>query len=80
MNRETFIREFEAMLDLSQGQLQLQEQLSGYHSWDSMTQLTLIAFIDNHFQYTLELTEMEKIKTTHDILKILKPYLTTDTQ
>lgn len=50
----------------------LDDYLESYDDWDSLSKLTLIALIDEHFEIQISDKEFEECETVADIYKILE--------
>ncbi len=61
----------EECMDLEEGTLELENSLSEYEEWDSLTALTVIAAVDKQFHKVLPGGTLKKVKTVSDIVKLI---------
>ncbi|MDN5088811.1 acyl carrier protein [Aliarcobacter butzleri] len=68
MTREEFIESLEEILMLEDGELDLEQKLTEYEDWDSMSYLALIALFDKRLSKKLDIETIKGFKTPNDIL------------
>ena len=51
--------------------INLDDYLDGYDNWDSLTRLSLIALIDEHFEIQFSDQEFNEFETGEDLYKAL---------
>jgi acyl carrier protein len=61
----------ENCMDLDEGTLKPEDDLTSYEEWDSLTALSIIAAADEKYHRTLTGEDMRKVKTVSDIVKLL---------
>ena len=61
----------EECMDLEEGTLELEDSLSEYEEWDSLTALTVIAAVDKQFHKVLLGGTLKKAKTVSDIVNLI---------
>ncbi|MCG3705724.1 acyl carrier protein [Aliarcobacter butzleri] len=68
MKREEFIESIEEILMLEEGELNLEQNLTDYEDWDSMSYLALIALFDKRLSKKLDIETIKGFKTPNDII------------
>ncbi|WP_198305856.1 phosphopantetheine-binding protein [Arcobacter vandammei] len=68
MTKEELIESLEDILMLEEGELDLEENLTHYEDWDSMSYLALIALFDKKLSKKLDIDTIKSFKTANDIL------------
>ena len=61
----------EDCMDLEEGTLKLEDDLTSYEEWDSLTALSIIAAVDEKYHITLKGEDMKKVKTVSDVVKLI---------
>lgn len=61
----------EECMDLEEGTLNPDDEVDDYEEWDSVTILSLIASVEEHFHKTLTGTELKGVKTFSDVLGLM---------
>lgn len=62
----------EEMLELDHNTLSAEMKLDDIESWDSVAAISLMALIDEHFDYQLTSNEIKSFESIGDILKVMK--------
>lgn len=62
----------ENCMDMDEGSLSIDSQLSNYEEWDSLTALTLIATVSETVGQDISGYELKKAKTVADIVDLIK--------
>ena len=62
----------EECMDLEEGTLKPESLLEEYDEWDSVTAISIIAMVDEHFHKTISGTQLKEAKTVSDILKLME--------
>lgn len=70
-NREK-IEALEEVLDCEEGTLQEETELEQVEEWDSMTKLSLSAYMKKEYGHVLSLKEFEEFITVGDIMRKMK--------
>jgi acyl carrier protein len=52
-------------------EMKLEDSFKDYDEWDSLTQLSLVATLDDEFDININSDELEKINTIQDILNLI---------
>ncbi|MCG3711708.1 acyl carrier protein [Aliarcobacter butzleri] len=68
MTREELIESLEDILMLEEGELNLEQDLTDYEDWDSMSYLALIALFDKKLSKKLDIETIKGFKTPNDII------------
>ena len=68
MTREEIINSLEDILMLEEGELNLEQNLTEYEDWDSMSYLALIALFDSRLKTRLDIETIKGFRTANDIL------------
>lgn len=61
----------ENCMDLEEGSLNLEDDLTQYDEWDSLTVLSIISAVDEKYHKTLTGEDLKKVKTVSDIMKLI---------
>lgn len=72
MDKKEKLLLLEEMLELNEGELNEETQLSDIDNWDSMAKISLIALMDEKFQKTITSEQIKKFSTISDILAELE--------
>lgn len=62
----------EECMDLDEGTLKPEDMLEKYDEWDSVTALSIIAMVDEHFHKTLSGDVLKDAKTVSDIIALME--------
>lgn len=62
----------EDCMDLETGTLNPEDEVEKFEEWDSVTILSLIAVIDDHFHRILSGQDLRKVKTIADVLAFME--------
>lgn len=68
MTKEELIESLEDILMLEEGKLDLEQNLTDYEDWDSMSYLALIALFDKKLSKKLNIETIKSFKTPNDIV------------
>jgi acyl carrier protein len=52
-------------------EMKVEDSFKDYDEWDSLTQLSLVATLDDEFDININSDELEKINTIQDILNLI---------
>lgn len=72
MNRESFLKKIDEMLELTPGTLQGPEKLDDYPLWDSTAIISFIALADEFNGSRLAPRQIAACQTVDDLLKLAK--------
>ncbi|MBP6611070.1 MAG: acyl carrier protein [Paludibacter sp.] len=67
-----FLLKFKEVLEISDRELQLEDNFREYEEWNSLVFLSLIAMIDEEFDVIIEGKEFKLLKTNADIIAAIK--------
>ena len=62
----------EEMLDVEEGSLNEEMNLSDVREWDSMAALSIIALLDEKFDKQISANQIKEFKTVSDVLKVME--------
>lgn len=62
----------EECMDLDEETLKIDDYLSSYEEWDSVSALSVISMIDTHFNKTVTGNELKNAKTVADIIALME--------
>ena len=62
----------EECMDLDEDTLKINDDLTSYEEWDSVTALSIIAMLDEQFHKTVSGNSLKDAKTVADILKMME--------
>ena len=71
MNNKEKIAVLEELLDCEEGTLKMDTCLDEVEEWDSMTKLSLMAYVKKEFGHTLNAEDIISFKTIEDICRVL---------
>lgn len=67
-----FLLKFKEVLEITDRELQLEDNFREYEEWNSLVFLSLIAMIDEEFDVIIEGKEFKLLKTNADIIEAIK--------
>ncbi len=69
MDKSIFIEKLKDVIQ-TEKDINFNTELESIEEWDSIAQISLLAFLDSEFNKHLTVNDFEKIKTVNDIAKI----------
>ena len=69
---EKFIELFKETLEIEDRELALSDEFRHYDEWDSLSQLSLIAMLDDEYSVEIENEDFVMIKTLQDLINEVK--------
>lgn len=72
MTKEKKLCLLEEMLEISEGTLKAEMELTEVENWDSMAKLSLIVMIDEEFGKRISAENIKELKTVEDILDLMQ--------
>lgn len=72
MTEQEKINMLEEIMELDEGTLSITDVLADYDEWDSVTALSLIAFMDETFGKTITGETIKQLKTVADVLAMME--------
>jgi len=78
--KEKLIQAIKEALELDEEDVSLQNSLRDFDNWDSMSKLSLIALLDEHFEVQISNLEFDQIDTIQDLLGLIHEKLKQDGQ
>ena len=70
-SHEKLIEKIKKVFELNSKKIEPKSRILQYFELDSLNQLKLMAFIDENTKKKIYLSEIEKIKTFNDIIKLI---------
>jgi acyl carrier protein len=65
--KEKFLNAFKEALEIEEDQVEMSDVMSDFDTWDSMSRLSLIALLDEHFEIEISDDEFENMTTVQDL-------------
>lgn len=72
MDTQKKISIIEECMDLDEGTLTVDTDLTGFEEWDSVTALSIIAMVDETFHKTISGADLKKAKTVADVISLME--------
>lgn len=72
MDNQKKISIIEECMDLDEGTLRMDTDLTGFEEWDSVTALSIIAMVDEYFHKTITGAELKKARTVSDVVSLME--------
>lgn len=72
MDTDQKIALIEECMDVDDGTIKPSDELTDFEEWDSVTALSIIAMIDEHFHKTVTGDDIKKSRTVADILAMME--------
>jgi len=70
--KDKFLEVVKEALELEDEEITLDDVLADFDEWDSMTRLSLIALLDEHFEVQISDAEFDSIETIQNLLDVVK--------
>lgn len=70
--KEKFLEILQEALEIEDIKISFEDILSDFDSWDSMSRLSLIALLDEHFQVEVADAEFEDVSNVEDLYNLIK--------
>jgi acyl carrier protein len=70
--KEKFIETLKEALEVKTIEVNLEDKLADYDSWDSMSRLSLVALLDENFEVQVADAEFDKTETVEDLYLLVK--------
>ncbi|AFU68473.1 acyl carrier protein AcpP [Psychroflexus torquis ATCC 700755] len=65
--KEKFLNAFKEALEIEEDKVEMSDVMSDFDTWDSMSRLSLIALLDEHFEIEISDDEFENMTTVQDL-------------
>jgi acyl carrier protein len=65
--KEKFLDAFKEALEIEEDQVEMSDVMSDFDTWDSMSRLSLIALLDEHFEIEISDDEFENMTTVQNL-------------
>jgi acyl carrier protein len=70
--KEKLISVLREALEMESDPIELGDQFRDYAGWDSLSQLTLIALLDEHFSVSIPAQSFKELNTVQDLLSYVE--------
>ncbi len=70
--KEKFLDAFKEALELEDESVSFEDILADFDTWDSMSRLSLIALLDEHFEVEVSDAEFDDIDTVQQLFELVK--------
>lgn len=70
--KEKFLEAFKEALELEDENVSFDDNLADFDTWDSMSRLSLIALLDEHFEVEVSDSEFDDIETVQELFALVK--------
>ena len=70
--KEDFFAAMADALEIEDREISLEDTFRDYPEWDSLTQLTLIATLDENYEVEIEMADFNKLLTVGELLEEVK--------
>ena len=68
---DEFLNDLSRLLDVEAKEITPESQLQDFRYWDSLTLVSTIGLIDQHFKVSISGLELDQCKTIHDIFALI---------
>lgn len=65
--KEKFLNAFKEALEIEEEKVNMNDVMADFDTWDSMSRLSLIALLDEHFEIEVSDDEFENLKTVQNL-------------
>jgi acyl carrier protein len=69
---QKFIELFKEVLEIEDQEVNLSDKFRDFDNWDSLTNLSLIAMLDDEFGFTIQNSEFKNLITISDLIEAIK--------
>lgn len=73
MNKKEFLAELEDILEVDEGTLSFDQQVSELEDWDSLAVISFIAMADENFDVILDGEQLLGVRTIDDLYALVAP-------
>ena len=70
--KDKFLKAFKEALELEEENVNFNDSLSDFDTWDSMSRLSLIALLDEHFEVEVTDEEFDDMNTVQDLYSLVE--------
>ena len=71
MEKEKFLEAFKESLEIEDREVQFSDNFKEYDEWDSLSQLSLIAMLDEEFEIQIEEEDFQNLETVEDLFNAI---------
>ena len=70
--KEKFLEAFKEALELEDEKVNFDDALADFDTWDSMSRLSLIALLDEHFEVEVSDAEFDDLDTVKELFNLVE--------
>lgn len=70
--KEQFLEVLKEALELEDENVTFEDTLADFETWDSMSRLSLIALLDEHFEVEVSDNEFDDVDTVNDLFELVQ--------
>lgn len=70
--KEQFLEVLKEALELEDENITFEDTLADFDTWDSMSRLSLIALLDEHFEVEVSDSEFDDVDTVNDLFELVQ--------
>jgi len=70
--KDKFMDVFKEALEMEDEKVNFDDALADFDTWDSMSRLSLIALLDEHFEVEISDAEFDDIETVNELFELVK--------
>jgi acyl carrier protein len=67
-----FLKIFKEALELEDENVSIDDRIKDYDNWDSISKLSLIALLDEHYEIGISNSELDNLDTISDLYDLVK--------
>ena len=67
MDTQKFIDTFKEALEIEDHEVNWDDKFRDYEEWDSLNQMSLVAYLDETYEVSIETKDLEKLETVKDL-------------
>ena len=69
--KEKIIEEFKEILELDGEELKAEDNFRDFDNWDSIAALSVIAFLDDEFNFSIKAEDFKEINTINQLVTLI---------
>lgn len=70
--KEKLIEEFKDILELEDENLSAEDNFRDFDNWDSIAALSVMAYLDEEFNFSIKAEDFKKINTIDQLMKLME--------
>mgnify|MGYP006291573059 CR=1 FL=1 len=67
MDAQNFLDTFKEALEIEDHEVNWDDKFRDYEEWDSLNQMSLVAYLDETYEVSIETKDLEKLETVKDL-------------